>query len=394
MKNVGKKLVYLKRNPYLCSKLCYRKMGKKICIISRTSEPSVLRILSFLMLLTLCPIICSASEKDATVLRGTFNEGGSEGWSEGDSICIYTLESMHHNSYLLSAGAGTPYATFLRVSGTDNYGNSNKLYALTSCKYLYGLSATWEGEAKVAVEIPSRLTTEEVISTEGSSRMPLPYWGEARFGEDGVLEASFRGMTSLLKVDIGLLPARTRAIVLTTHSYTDLVGGESPEGGDSKPLSGMFDTALTDGAKLTPNPIFYSYDTLRVNIAPDAVMAKHSHLYIPVISESYANLHVIAVTGDSRYAYEWEGKVLKTYNPDTPFLTNTIVSLEVDEPPYTAGDANGDGTVNAADIVEVVNYIMGSPSSTFVLVAADVNGDGSVNAADIVLIVNLIMSAQ
>ena len=56
-----------------------------------------------------------------------------------------------------------------------------------------------------------------------------------------------------------------------------------------------------------------------------------------------------------------------------------------------SGDANGDGTVNAADIVEVVNYIMGSPSGKFDIGNADVNGDGTVNAADIVTIVNLIM---
>jgi hypothetical protein len=57
------------------------------------------------------------------------------------------------------------------------------------------------------------------------------------------------------------------------------------------------------------------------------------------------------------------------------------------------GDANGDGNVNAADIVEIVNYIMGNPSAKFDAEAADVNGDGSVNAADIVAVVNMIMSA-
>lgn len=56
------------------------------------------------------------------------------------------------------------------------------------------------------------------------------------------------------------------------------------------------------------------------------------------------------------------------------------------------GDANGDGTVNAADIVEVVNYIMGSPSNTFKADGADVNNDGIVNAADIVGIVTIIMN--
>ena len=59
--------------------------------------------------------------------------------------------------------------------------------------------------------------------------------------------------------------------------------------------------------------------------------------------------------------------------------------------PSMKGDANGDGTVNAADIVEVVNYIMGHPSGKFKEDAADANGDSVVNAADIVAIVNIIM---
>ena len=54
------------------------------------------------------------------------------------------------------------------------------------------------------------------------------------------------------------------------------------------------------------------------------------------------------------------------------------------------GDANGDKIVNAADIVEIVNYIMGTASKAFVFASADVNVDGMVNVADIILIVNMI----
>ena len=73
-------------------------------------------------------------------------------------------------------------------------------------------------------------------------------------------------------------------------------------------------------------------------------------------------------------------------------IYSTLVAYTGDD--FVIGDANGDGSVNAADIVEVVNYIMGTPSAAFVFEAADVNTDGSVNAADIVLIVNLIMAAK
>lgn len=58
------------------------------------------------------------------------------------------------------------------------------------------------------------------------------------------------------------------------------------------------------------------------------------------------------------------------------------------------GDVNGDGTVNAADIVEVVSYIMGNLSDKYDENGIDANGDGTVNAADIVTIVNIIMEKQ
>lgn len=58
------------------------------------------------------------------------------------------------------------------------------------------------------------------------------------------------------------------------------------------------------------------------------------------------------------------------------------------------GDANGDNTVNAADIVEVVNYIMENPSEKFNNTTADTNEDNVVNVADIVQIVNIIMESK
>ena len=68
-----------------------------------------------------------------------------------------------------------------------------------------------------------------------------------------------------------------------------------------------------------------------------------------------------------------------------------IYSIKIIPGGAIPGDANNDGVVNAADIVEVVSYIMGTPSGVFNETAADANGDGTVNAADIVAIVNIIM---
>lgn len=55
------------------------------------------------------------------------------------------------------------------------------------------------------------------------------------------------------------------------------------------------------------------------------------------------------------------------------------------------GDVNGDGEIDIADAVCVVNYIVGNPTPTFVELAADANGDGDIDIADAVTIVNYIV---
>lgn len=67
-----------------------------------------------------------------------------------------------------------------------------------------------------------------------------------------------------------------------------------------------------------------------------------------------------------------------------------IVEKGSEEAKLSPGDANGDDKVNEADIVEVVNYIIGNPSGNFEQEGADANFDHKVNAADIVEIVKII----
>lgn len=58
------------------------------------------------------------------------------------------------------------------------------------------------------------------------------------------------------------------------------------------------------------------------------------------------------------------------------------------------GDVNDDNTVNASDIVEIVNYINGKPSERFIEEAADLNGDGVVSNDDIEMISSIIMETE
>ena len=55
------------------------------------------------------------------------------------------------------------------------------------------------------------------------------------------------------------------------------------------------------------------------------------------------------------------------------------------------GDVNGDGDVDIADAVCIVNHVVGKTNTSFNAAAADVNGDGDIDIADAVRIVNLVV---
>ena len=70
-------------------------------------------------------------------------------------------------------------------------------------------------------------------------------------------------------------------------------------------------------------------------------------------------------------------------------LPEAISQLTIED--FIKGDANGDGVIDIADAVCIVNHVVGKPTPAFVAKAADVNGDGDVDIADAVRIVNLVV---
>ena len=108
-----------------------------------------------------------------------------------------------------------------------------------------------------------------------------------------------------------------------------------------------------------------------------------------------ATLTATANTGYTFINWTRDGTVVST-NPTYSFTVTENVDLvanfeaEVGLP----GDANGDGMVNALDIVIIVNHIFGTTPEEFVFDNADLNGDGVINALDLVAIINLIFSKK
>lgn len=61
---------------------------------------------------------------------------------------------------------------------------------------------------------------------------------------------------------------------------------------------------------------------------------------------------------------------------------------------YIAGDANGDGMVNVADVVEIVNCVNGKTSARFDRGAANVSHDKIIDSTDLETVVNMIVGVN
>lgn len=78
--------------------------------------------------------------------------------------------------------------------------------------------------------------------------------------------------------------------------------------------------------------------------------------------------------------------VLMTGNITQPDFTFGIEVADI-----LMGDANGDGSINGLDIVEMVDHIMHRPSEDFQFIAADLHYDNKINGLDLVELVSLVL---
>ena len=91
--------------------------------------------------------------------------------------------------------------------------------------------------------------------------------------------------------------------------------------------------------------------------------------------------------------YTLEGKLIQHYDRQIDYTCEsvTVIYTKAEFDTYLAGDANGDGKVDVADIVEIVNYLQEQKSERFNEKNADADNNNVVNIEDINAIVNIIL---
>jgi len=84
-------------------------------------------------------------------------------------------------------------------------------------------------------------------------------------------------------------------------------------------------------------------------------------------------------------------RILATDSEGQVSSGRTIAFSYADNPPFVAGDVNESGTITAADVIYLVNYVFkGGPDPLPVWQSGDVNASGTITSADIIYLVNFI----
>lgn len=164
------------------------------------------------------------------------------------------------------------------------------------------------------------------------------------------------------------------------------------------------------GGSYTNTSVTIIPGTMTITKAPLTIKAKDYTIkqgdYLPVFEATYEGfkndegdwvldpLPKFSTTATSNSAPGVYDIIVKGADAQNYEISYVAGKLTIEGPDFIPGDANGDTKVNVSDIVEMVNYILGSPSDKFIFVAADVNGDGNVNVTDIVMVVNIILSSS
>ncbi len=81
----------------------------------------------------------------------------------------------------------------------------------------------------------------------------------------------------------------------------------------------------------------------------------------------------------------------KYYDYGKRRIDNVEFNINVEGGTFSLGDVNGDGSVGAADVSAMINYILKRPNAAFIFKNADMNSDGTISATDVSALINVIL---
>ena len=90
--------------------------------------------------------------------------------------------------------------------------------------------------------------------------------------------------------------------------------------------------------------------------------------------------------------YTYKVKALYFDGTESNWSNTQQVTL-LQQPTFTPGDVNNDGSINITDVTALIDYLL-NPSEDTDTQAADVNGDGTVNITDVTALIDMLLSGN
>ena len=166
-------------------------------------------------------------------------------------------------------------------------------------------------------------------------------------------------------------------------------------------LSVSYDVNLSDNCSLDLYadyfPLATDYDS-KFQIKESSLTLRRG-TSAPAFSPTTPICPIITFLGSyiaSDHTYQYKDGKTNFYDSKGQIATNGPIIIKVGSGPEPTNkyDINGDGSVNATDVVCIYNHITIGESSGVTKSKADLNGDGNVNTTDVVALYNYIINGE
>ena len=279
------------------------------------------------------------------------------------TIAVHNGDPMALNDYQLNA-SGYPSCMINRGefldpyygSGDQAFGISREVEAIQRSYVPAGIEveADWKDESQQQINVKTTTTFVENM-TEANYRIGYLLVEDGQKGTDSSWEQSnYYAGSNVKDENLTTLTESPSKMTDVTYNYVPVAVYEPFNG-----IEGSVPAAITADKAMEHNYVMDITTNIRI--------------------QNKKKLGVVALLIDKT-----SGKVINAakfkFEKDSGSGQGAVI-----------GDVNGDGAVDIADAVCVVNHVVGKTTPSFIETAADVNNDGTIDIADAVKIVNKVV---
>ncbi|MBO5824949.1 MAG: hypothetical protein J6Q93_08355, partial [Prevotella sp.] len=326
---------------------------------------------------------CSFGNSETDYKNFTENPSVNEAWlyaiPANDSTQMATAYLKHRSS---EAGPDKGYTGTTTITGANGESLVMPNDMVSAGNYMNNEGLYWnkvivkvtDGTLRIGVAKPEQIAGDWVIM----DNWQLKYYGEVKSKNDFVVN------------DVSARAGQTISFPVALNNNTETAAFQCdvylPEGVTLLTNKGKYDITLDDVRKDDHSVS----SALQDNGAVRIIVASLTNAPFEGNSGNIFYLKLSVAEGLSgSFPIEIKDIHITDSKGNRTDLANVSANLNVEA--YIPGDVNNDGMVVVDDVVNAINYVLGTTPEGFVFTAADMNSDKQILVDDVVQIINTIL---